>query len=114
MMEQALREAGFSGVRRVGDVIYAGTDIALPEFTATRSGAAWVLAQVWPLRASDEQIAARTKLYPDAPMDIHRGEARISMRATIADLPRWRVITAAMVAQCIEWRRATRQRDEGM
>ena len=113
-MEQALREAGFSGVDLVDGVIYARVDPTLPEFTATRSGACWVMAQAWPLRATEGQIAGWTALHPEAPMDIHNGETRITMRATPADLPRWRDITAAMVAQCVEWRRATRQRDEGM
>lgn len=114
MMEHALQMAGFFGVDSVGGVIYARADAALPEFTATPAGADWILAQAWPLRATDAQIAAWTAIHPDAPMDIHHGETRISMRATPADLPRWRAITVAMVAQCVEWRRATRQRDEGM
>lgn len=113
-MEQALCEAGFSGVDVVGAMIYARADSALPEFTATPSGADWLLAQSWPLRATEAQIAAWTALNPDAPMDIHAGETRISMRATTADLPRWREVMGAMVVQCVAWRRATRQCDEGM
>ena len=114
MMEQALREAGFSGVEVVDGVIYARSDAALPEFTATPAGADWILSQAWPLRATDVQMADWTAQHPDAPMEIGNGETRISMRATPADLPRWREVTAAMVAQCVAWRRATRQRDEGM
>lgn len=113
-MEQALREAGFTGVEAVDGVIYARSDPALPEFTATALGADWLLAQAWPLRATEAQIAVWTVLHPDAPMDIHHGETRISMLAAPADLPRWREVTAAMVVQCVDWRRATRQRDEGM
>ena len=114
MMEQALRDAGFSGVEVVDGVIYARSDAALPEFTATVSGADWLLAAAWPLRATDAQIADWMAVHPHVPMDIHNGETRISMRATPTDLPRWRTVTAAMVVQCVEWRRATRQRDEGM
>jgi hypothetical protein len=114
VMEQALREAGFTGVDLVDGVIYARSDAALPEFTAAPAGADWILAQAWPLRATDAQIADWNLRHPAATMDIHDGESRISMRAKPSDLPLWRELTAAMVAQCVVWRRATRQRDEGM
>lgn len=113
-MEQLLHEAGFTGVEVVDGVIYARSDPALPEFTATQIDGDWLLAQAWPLRATPAQIAQWTAQYPDAPMDIHQGETRITLRATPENLAYWADLTRAMVAHCIAWRRETRQRDEGM
>ncbi|MEO5614710.1 MAG: hypothetical protein ABIR04_07280 [Cypionkella sp.] len=113
-MEQLLRAAGFTGVEVVDCVIYARSDPTFPEFTATQIGDHWLLAQTWPLRATPAQIAQWTAQHPEAPMDIHQGETRISLRATPETLALWANLTRAMVAQCITWRRETRQRDEGM
>ena len=113
-MEQLLREAGFTGVETVDGVIYARSNPVLPEFTATEIEGAWQLAQSWPLRATPAQIAQWTAQHPEAPMDIHQGEAQITLRATPENLALWADLTRAMVAQCIAWRRETRQRDEGM
>lgn len=113
-MEYALREAGFTGVETVDGVIYARSNPALPEFTATPAGAGWQLALAWPVRATDAQIAVWAACHPDAPMDIFEGETRITLQATAEDLPRWAGLVEAMVAKCLEWRRTTRQRDEGM
>ncbi|WP_054008155.1 hypothetical protein [Cypionkella psychrotolerans] len=113
-MEQLLREAGFTGVEVVDGVIYARSDPTFPEFTATQSGRDWLFAQAWPLRATPAQIAQWTAQHPDAPMDIYQGETRITLRATPENLTLWADLTRAMVAQCVAWRRATRQRDEGM
>ena len=113
-MEQLLREAGFIGVELVDGVVYARSDPALPEFTATEIAGCWQLALAWPLRASTSQIVQWTALHPEAPMDIHQGETRITLRATPETLALWTDLTRAMAAQCIAWRRETRQRDEGM
>ena len=114
MMEQLLRESGFTGVEVVDGVIYARSDPTFPEFTTTQSGGAWLLAQSWPLRATPAQTAQWTTQHPDAPMDIHQGETWITLRATPETLALWADLTRAMVAQCLAWRRETRQRDEGM
>lgn len=115
-MEQALLQAGFSGVEVQSGVIYARINPALPEFTATPDGAFWMLAQAWPLRATGAQIMGWMAAHPDAPMDIFQGETRIRMRvaADPAALHRWAAVCEQMVAKCTEWRRSTRQRDEGM
>lgn len=113
-MEQLLREAGFTGVEAVEGVIYARSEPTYPEFTATQIGANWFLAQTWPLRATPAQIAEWTVRHPDAPMDIYQGETRITLRSSPENLALWADLTRAMVAQCVAWRRATRQRDEGM
>jgi len=114
MMEQALRDAGFTGVEMVEGVIYARSNPVLPEFTATQTADGWQLALAWPLRATDAQIAAWMAQHPAAPMDIHQGETRITLKATEANLTQWGELVEAMVAQCVAWRRNTRQRDEGM
>jgi len=114
VMEDALRKAGFSGVETVAGVIYARTDPTLPEFTATPAGQGWQLALAWPLRATEAQIAAWTALHPDAPMDIHQGETRITVQVPPTPLSRWAELVQDMVAHCTDWRRSTRQRDEGM
>ena len=113
-MEHLLRDAGFTGVECVEGVIYARTDPALPEFTATQIGDGWQLAQTWPLRATAANIASWNVDHPEAPMDIYQGETRITLRATPETLALWADLTRAMVGKCIEWRRETRQRDEGM
>ena len=116
MMEQALRSAGFAGVESMDGVIYARSNPAWPEFTATPVGEHWLLALAWPVRATEAQIAGWTALHPDAPMDIYQGETRITLLALpqAEPLQRWAALTEAMVGKCVEWRRATRQRDEGM
>lgn len=114
MMEEQLRAAGFIGVERVDGVIYARSDAALPEFTVTQTGAGWQLAQSWPLRATAAQIAAWNAQHPGVPMDIWQGETRITQCATPETLAAWGDLTREMVAHCVAWRRATRQRDEGM
>lgn len=114
MMEQALRAAGFARVETVDGVICARSTAVLPEFTATRMGAGWQLSFAWPLRASPAQCAEWTAAHPIAPMDIHHGETRITLLASPETLPLWRDLMDAMVSNCTAWRRATRQRDEGM
>lgn len=114
MMLQALRDAGFTCVELVDGVIYARSNPALPEFTATETADGWQLALAWPLRATDAQIAAWTALHPVAPMDVYQGETRITLTATAESLSLWAELVEAMVAQCVTWRRSTRQRDEGM
>jgi hypothetical protein len=113
-MENALHEAGFIGVETVGDVIYARTSPALPEFTVALSAGKWQLAQSWPLRATPAQIAVWNAENPNAVMDIHQGETRITAILSPETLGRWADLTLKMVAQCTAWRRETRQRDEGM
>ena len=113
-MEDLLRTAGFIGVEQVDGVIYARSDAALPEFTATQTDAGWQLAQCWPLRATAAQIAQWNARHPGVPMDIWQGETRITQLATPESIAAWGDLTREMVARCVAWRRATRQRDEGM
>ena len=55
MMEQALRDAGFTGVEMVEGVIYARSNPVLPEFTATQTADGWQLA-LQRMRAGDKWI----------------------------------------------------------
>lgn len=114
-MEQALRQAGCVGVEVGAEgVIYARLDAALPEFTVQPDGARWRFALQWPVRASEAQREGWALLHPDAPLDVDLGETRMQFWGGVQDVPRWADLAAAMVAQCIRWRRATRQGDEGM
>ncbi len=114
MMLQAMQAAGFVGVESVGNVIYARTYAALPEFTAAPEGEAWRFAIDWPLRASEAQRRAWNALHPDAPLDVDLGETRMQFLGGVDDLPRWAALVDEMVASCTKWRRLTRQMDEGM
>lgn len=113
-MEQLLHAAGFTSVETVDGVIYARSDPALPEFTVSETAAGWLLAQAWPLRATAAQMAAWNARHPDTVMDIHQGETRITLPVSQENLARWADLTREMVAQCVVWRRESRQRDEGM
>ncbi len=115
-MITALQEAGFSGVDVVDGVIYARARAELPECTASPQSEGYLLAFAWPLRATSAQIATWNARHPSVPMDIHQGETRIRARANaeVAALRNWAALIDMMVANCTEWRRASRQQDEGM
>ncbi len=113
-MQAAMQLAAFVGIEAVGDVIYARTYAATPEFTATPVGQHWRFAIQWPLRASEAQRAAWNSLHPDAPLDVDLGETRMQFLGGVNALARWAVLVDDMVVECTKWRRATRQMDEGM
>lgn len=116
-MITALRETGFVGVEDEGGVIHARLWSSSVEFTARAEGADWLLALQWPVRATQDQIRDWAMQHPDAPMDIHLGETRVTMQVAQGDrsaLHRWAAVAEAMVAQCIRWRRAQRAPGEGM
>ena len=113
-MIDALLRAGFQAVTNEGGVIYARTRADLPEFTAVPWGAEWRLAIVWPLRATFAQLSGWNDLFPDTPLDTDTGETRMTMQASVDDLTHWAKRVDLMLVKCTEWRRATRQQDEGM
>jgi hypothetical protein len=113
-MITAMQAAGYYGITDEGGVIYARTNPALPEFTAVADGGHWRLEILWPLRATEMQLAGWNDLYPETPLDTDLGETRMQMRASPDDLTLWAARVDLMVAKCTVWRRATRQRDEGM
>lgn len=115
-MLQAMQAAGFVGVEAVGDVIYARTHPAYPEFTATpaHQGDLWHFAIQWPLRASAAQKMAWNAAHPLAPLDVDLGETRMQFFGAAQDLAQWAALVDEMVITCTAWRRATRQMDEGM
>ena len=116
-MIDALRAAGFPGVEADGGVVHARLWSSSVEFTVVPENGAWRFALAWPVRATEDQRAGWNLAHPDAPMDIHLGETRISMR--IADpgrdrLLHWAAVAEEAVAECIRWRRAQRAPGEGM
>jgi hypothetical protein len=116
-MAETLRQAGFSGIEQADGVIFARLWSSSVEFTAEPDGARWMLTLLWPVRATQAQIAGWMAQHPDAQMDIHAGETRLRFWAAEGDhqaLARWAALAEAMVAQCIQWRRAQRAPGEGM
>ena len=116
-MAHSLRQAGFFGVEVADGVIYARLWSSSVEFTAQHEGAGWVLAQHWPVRATEVQMAGWQAHHPDAHMDIHKGETRMQMQVAQGDMSalyRWAAVAEDMVAQCAEWRRRQRAPGEGM
>ena len=116
-MIETLRLAGFPGVEAEGEVIHARLWSSSVEFTAVAEGARWRLSLQWPLRASESQIDGWNTAHPDAPMDVHKGETRVSVLVAEGDpeaLQRWSALAEHAVATCIQWRRAQRAPGEGM
>lgn len=122
-MLDAFLAAGFVGIEAGTDgVIYARTAPHLPEFSATpegdqegdQEGDHWRLSIQWPLRATDAQRAVWATKHPYAPLDVDLGETRMQMLAGADGLAIWRDLVAEMVEVCTQWRRQTRQMDEGM
>ncbi|MDR7123409.1 hypothetical protein [Pseudotabrizicola sp. 4114] len=115
-MIEALRQAGFLAVEAEGDTIHARLWAASVDFTSTPEGDHWHLALQWPVRANDAQRAQWNAAHPDAAMDIHNGETRLSMRVPPGDvqaLHLWTALAEQAVADLIRWRRAQRQPGEG-
>ncbi|WP_435257733.1 hypothetical protein ACSBLW_16740 [Thioclava sp. FR2] len=116
-MIEALRLAGFPGVEAEGEVIHARLWSSSVEFTAVAEVEGWRLSLQWPLRASEAQIDGWNTAHPEAPMEIYKGETRVSVLVSEGDpeaLQRWSAIAELAVATCIQWRRAQRAPGEGM
>jgi hypothetical protein len=113
-MQAAMQAAGFVGVEAAGDVLYARTYAAVPEFTVTPEGPQWRFAIAWPLRASEAQRAVWNAQHPNAPLDVDLGETRMQFLGGAEDLAHWADLVESMVASCTTWRREMRQMDEGM
>lgn len=116
-MLSALHAAGFVGIECDGPAIHARLWSSSVEFVATPEGDAWVLVVQWPVRATPAQLTLWNAQHPLAPMDIHMGETRVTMRVSAGDadaLHTWAAVAEAMVARAIRWRRAQRAPGEGM
>ncbi|MDO8883010.1 hypothetical protein, partial [Pseudotabrizicola sp.] len=112
----ALRQAGFLAVESDGRVLHARLWASSVEFTATPEDEQWRLALHWPVRATDPQRTQWNVAHPDAPMDIHNGETRLSMQVLPRDpqsLHHWAAVAEEAVGNLIRWRRAQRQPGEG-
>ncbi|GEM_PF-959975 len=115
-MIEDLERAGFLSLEPEGDVIHGRLWASSIEFTATPEGDLWRLAVAWPVRARDDQLAEWNALYPQAPLDIHLGETRLSQLVEENHhqaLTRWASLAENAVAQMIRWRRAQRAPGEG-
>lgn len=113
----ALQAAGFLGVDQEGGIVFARAGgPAAPEFQA-RFDTGWHLSLSRPLRAPLARITAWNMAHPDAPLDIHHGETRLtlSLHMPLADqLQRWARLAEGFTAQSVLWRRAQRAGGEGM
>lgn len=113
----ALQAAGFPAVEAEGDLVHARLSAAEGAFTAQEDGGLWLLTFSRPVRASEGQFAEWRAADPDAPMDIHRGETRLALHLAPDDadgLHRWAALAEAAVVATVRWRKAQRDRGEGM
>lgn len=109
----ALTAAGFEGVERVGDAVYARPDgDGAAEFTATADGV-FRLAMSFNVRASETERSAWMRANPKGRLEIVAGETQLTLVApTDADLASlladWRALTHAAAVAAVAWRRGLR------
>lgn len=116
-LAEALRAAGFPSVETDGEVVHARLSAADGAFTAQLDGGFWRLSFSRPVRAGEAQLAEWNAAHPDAPLDIHRGETRLVLRLNPGDragLHRWAALAEAVLVASVRWRKAQRDRGEGM
>lgn len=116
-LAEGMRAAGFSGVEDEGRRVFARLAGAGAEFVADAEGGHWHLSISRPVRAGAPQLADWASHHPDTPLDIHLGETRLRLTVPAGDtsaLIRWEALAEAMVIACNRWRRAQRDRGEGM
>ena len=108
-LERALEAAGFVGVERVGEVIFARDGAEAPEFTVE----AGRCALRFPVRAGEADRAAWMRAHPAGRLDIHEGETRLVMVLPeggdlAAGLTLWRGLVRAAAQAAVGWRRRER------
>ena len=107
---QALVAAGFAGVERDGDTVFARDGAEAPEFTVTRTGAGLRLALRFPVRATEAERAEWMRANPAGRLDIAAGETELSVvlpdGAGLAEgLALWRGLCRAGASAAVAWRR---------
>ena len=105
-LEEALVAAGFVGVERVGDVVFARDGAEAPEFTI--EGMRFALR--FPVRAGEAERVAWMRAHPAGRLDIFEGETRLVMvlpegADEAAGLDLWRGLARAGSAAAVVWRR---------
>lgn len=116
-MINAISDAGYPGVEAEGEVIHARLPSSQAEWFATPEGDLWRFAIKRQVRATEAQMAEWNSRMGDTPMDIHLGETRVSMMVAAGDaeaIRMWDAVAEECVATTLRWRRAQRERGEGM
>jgi len=108
-LEEALVAAGFVGVERAGDVVFARDGAEAPEFTVE---AERCLLR-FPVRAGEADRTAWMRAHPAGRLEIHEGETRLVMvlpeGADLAEaLAVWRGLVRACARAAVGWRRRER------
>ena len=109
----ALIAAGFEGVERSGDLLFArphGDGAA--EFTVSVDGAIR-LSMSFNVRASEAECAAWMRANPKGRLDIVQGETQLTLAAPpdadlAALLDDWRALTHTAAVAAVTWRRGLR------
>lgn len=117
MIASALQKAGFPDVEVEGEVIHARLNASGIEFRAEPEGQAYRLMLHWPMRAPEAALAEWNHQSPEALMDIHRGETRLSMLVSGQEpeaFIRWSTLADEGIAAMVRWRRVQRAPGEGM
>jgi hypothetical protein len=115
-LQEKLHSSGFVGVENADGVTYARINAAMPEFRVDATKDGWLFAVSWNYRATAEQRADWALRFESAPMDVDLGVTRVQKtyaRIDQSTLKEWSDIMQDMVAHCVQWRRTTRQGDEG-
>jgi hypothetical protein len=112
-IEGLLIAAGFDGVERVDDIVYArGDGPSAPEFTVTQAGRQTRLAIRYPVRASAAQMLTWMRTNPQGRLTICDGETELSLSVPLDDLAGsltlWRMLMSAASRAAIQWRRDLR------
>ena len=104
--EEALVAAGFVGVEREGEVVFARDGAEAPEFTL--DGGRFALR--FPVRATEAERTEWMRSHPAGRLDIFEGETRLVMAVpegadVVAALEVWRGLTRAAAQAAVVWRR---------
>ena len=109
-VETALVAAGFAGIDREGDTLFARDGAESPEFTLSATGAGLRLALRFPVRATEGERADWMRTHPAGRLDIAAGETELSLvlpeGTDLAEgLALWRNLMRAAAAAAVAWRR---------
>lgn len=109
-IEEALVGAGFAGVEREGDTVFARDGAEAPEFTVTATAAGLRLALRFPVRATEAERTAWMRAHPAGRLEIAAGETELSLALPAGTdlrgaLEQWRELTRAAAVAAVGWRR---------
>ena len=108
-IEKLLHAAGFAGVEREGQTVFARDGAEAPEFTVEAAGG-WRFALRFPVRATEGEREAWMRANPAGRLDIEAGETRLVMvlpegADVAAGLEVWRGLARVASQAAVVWRR---------